>query len=321
MPRARGSGPWPTRVFAAEFRTDRGRPDRSVIGRVSEPVVTGAPGTATGIRAFQQSAGRLHDKPIVSAFMTDQQALDLRSEPSRPPSADASLFGNIPRVLWLAAAATGVLLVVDLATQGYNEYVASLPAGTWLFNVNAEGNLATWWNSTLLLSVAGVALVAAALTGRGPGPSRLSWLGLSAMAALLSIDESIEVHERLGEVGSEWTDSLGTSVPTYAWVLPGAVVAVAGTVCAVLWARSLPRDLRYGLLGSLATYLTGALLVESFNGWALHQGHKAVNALGTRVEEGLEMGACLLALAVLARYVLLERDPESGRATVRLREQ
>lgn len=43
--------------------------------------------------------------------------------------------------------------------------------------------------------------------------------------------------------------------------------------------------------------------------------------LGTLVEEGLEMGACVVALAVLGRYVVLEHDPVTGRTSAFLRYQ
>ncbi|MFH8609780.1 hypothetical protein ACH4D5_20100 [Streptomyces sp. NPDC018029] len=211
------------------------------------------------------------------------------------------------------------MLLADLATRAYNHY-DPIPTVRRLVNVDVEANLATWWNSTLLLAVAGMALTAALLSGRGARPGRLSWLGLAAATALLSIDETVSWHERLGEVGRSWKEWAGGSLPTHAWVLPGAVLAVAGTVCAVLWARRLPRDLRYGLLGALAVYLGGALVTEAFNGWALDGGHSTVLMLGTLVEEGLEMSGCLVALAALSRYVVLEHTPATGRAVIRLRD-
>ncbi|EPH42621.1 hypothetical protein ABT390_23160 [Streptomyces aurantiacus] len=243
--------------------------------------------------------------------MTDSQTHDrLADELARPPAR---------RVLRFAAGATAALLVADLATRAYNHY-DSIPTVRRFVNVDLEANLATWWNSTLLLAVAGMALTAALLSGRGARPGRRSWLGLAAATALLSIDETASLHERLGEVGKSWKEWAGGSLPTHAWVLPGAVLAAAGTVCAVLWARKLSRDLRYGLLGALGVYLGGALLTEAFNGWAHAHSHSTVLMLGTLVEEGLEMSGCLVALAVLGRYVVLEHDPASGRAAVRLRD-
>ncbi|WBB59074.1 hypothetical protein O7599_26215 [Streptomyces sp. WMMC500] len=221
-------------------------------------------------------------------------------------------------VLWGAGGITLAVLAADLTSRAINAY-EDIPSVRRMLNVDLEANLATWWNSTLLLAVAGVALAAALLTGPGARPGRVSWLGFSAATALLSIDETVSLHERLGEVGKSWKDTAGVALPSHAWVLPGALLAVAGTVCAVVWARRLPRDLRYGLLGSLGVYLGGALVVEAFNGWAHKNDHSLTLMLGTLVEEGLEMGACVVALAVLGRYVVLEHDPVTGRTSALLR--
>ncbi|TDC86281.1 hypothetical protein E1285_23975 [Actinomadura sp. 7K507] len=229
----------------------------------------------------------------------------------RPPSLRGPLLA--------AVAATALLLVVDFALRAYHEYVEPIPALRRLFNVGSESNVATWWNSTLLLSVAGMAVLAALLTGPGARPGRLSWLSLAAATAWLSIDETVQVHERLAGPGEQWANGLGVSLPTFAWVLPGAVMALAGVAAAVVWARGLPRDQRVGLLSALAVYISGALGVEAVNGWLNRQGADVLYALGTSLEEGMEMGACLLALAVLARIVVFGRDPESGRVVVRLR--
>lgn len=222
---------------------------------------------------------------------------------------------------WVVRGAGGItvaVLAADLGSRGINAY-EDIPSVRRMLNVDLEANLATWWNSTLLLAVAGVALAAALLTGRNDRPGRLSWLGLAVATALLSIDETVSLHERLGEVGKSWKETAGVALPSHAWVLPGAILAAAGTVCAVLWARRLPRDLRWGLLGALGVYLGGALVVEAFNGWAHKNDYSLTLMLGTLVEEGLEMGACVVALAVLGRYVVLERDTVTGRATALLR--
>jgi hypothetical protein len=231
----------------------------------------------------------------------------------------APRHGLPPGVLLTAAGATACLIVVDFAIRSYHEYVEPVPTLRAIFNVGAENNLAAWWNSTLLLTVAGMALVATVLTGRTARPGRGSWLALAVVAAWLSLDESVQVHERLAGPGQDLARGLGVSLPTYAWVLPGGVMALTGAVCAVLWARRFPRDVRFGILGALAIYLTGALVVEAVNGWARRQGANAVYAFGTSLEETMEMGACLLAIAVLARLVVQTGDPGSNRIVVRLR--
>lgn len=222
----------------------------------------------------------------------------------------------------VAGGATAVLLIADLAVRGYHAYVHPVPALRMVLNVGAEGNLASWWNSTLLLTVAATALLGGMLatSGARPGrPSRPSWLALAFAAAWLSLDETVQLHERLTAVGKAWTGAFALTVPTYAWVLPGSVLAAAGVGLAVLWGRGLPRDLRIGMFGALAVYLTGALVVEACNGWAREIRADLLYALGTTLEEGMEMGACLIALGVLARHVTMARDPATGVRMVLLR--
>ena len=269
-----------------------------------------------------EDAGSVADSETAgeAAEEDDEEATAGASE--APASASASVEAALPPgrrwVLWGAGGITVLVLAADLLTRGFNAF-EPIPGVRRMVNVDLEANIATWWNSTLLLAVAGVALAAALLSGRDARPGRLSWLGFSAATALLSVDETVSLHERLGEVGKAWKDTAGVALPSHAWVLPGAILAVAGVVVAVVWARRLPRDLRYGLLGALGVYLGGALVVEAFNGWAHKNDHSLTLMLGTIVEEGLEMGACVVALAVLGRYVVLEHDPVTGRTTALLR--
>ncbi|MFW6720647.1 hypothetical protein ACHZ98_10795 [Streptomyces sp. MAR4 CNY-716] len=255
---------------------------------------------------------------VADSEAAEETAGETVEEAPANASASASVEAAPPPgrrwVLWGAGGITVLVLAADLLTRGVNAF-EPIPSVRRMVNVDLEANIATWWNSTLLLAVAGVALAAALLSGRDARPGRLSWLGFSAATALLSIDETVSLHERLGEVGKAWKDTAGVALPSHAWVLPGALLAVAGVVVAVVWARRLPRDLRYGLLGALGVYLGGALVVEAFNGWAHKNDHSLTLMLGTIVEEGLEMGACVVALAVLGRYVVLEHDPVTGRTT------
>ncbi|GAA2673476.1 hypothetical protein GCM10010400_39450 [Streptomyces aculeolatus] len=274
-----------------------------------------------------EDAGSVADSETAGeAAEEDEEATAGASE--APASANASASSSVEAapppgrrwVLWGAGGITVLVLAADLLTRGFNAF-EPIPGVRRMVNVDLEANIATWWNSTLLLAVAGVALAAALLSGRDARPGRLSWLGFSAATALLSVDETVSLHERLGEVGKAWKDTAGVALPSHAWVLPGAILAVAGVVVAVVWARRLPRDLRYGLLGALGVYLGGALVVEAFNGWAHKNDHSLTLMLGTIVEEGLEMGACVVALAVLGRYVVLEHDPVTGRTTAVLRSE
>lgn len=248
----------------------------------------------------------------------------VRSSSARAPIDDSDAVattGRRHRGVLVLAAITALIVVGDLAVKGYHRYVQPVPGDVVIvLNVGSEANVAAWWNTTLLLAVACMGVVAMVLAGPGARPSRGSWLALIVAATCLSLDEAARIHERLGVPVQNWANDHGVRMPTFAWVLPGTLIAVVGVVCAVLWVRSLPRDLRIGLLGALAMYLTGALVVEAINGWTKRQGASAAYVLGTSFEETLEMGACLVALIVLSRAVALTRDRGTGGWSIRLRE-
>jgi hypothetical protein len=195
---------------------------------------------------------------------------------------------------------TGLLLLVDLGVRLFGRLVGPVPAVFELINVGVEGNIATWWNTTLLLGVAGMALAAFALSSAGSRVSPLSWLMIVLVAGYMSLDEASGLHERIGPPIGRWAIERGIALPTYAWLVAGAVVAALGILIMLRWSRRLPTDLRNGLVGAVAIYFTGAVLVEAVNGWTRRRRHDLLNMVGTTLEEGLEMSACLVAMAALA---------------------
>jgi len=148
-----------------------------------------------------------------------------------------------------------------------------VPVEGWkeLADIGAEANVPTWWNATLLIMVAILTIVAAEVA-RGSGPAvRRAWWVVAAGATYASIDETVGLHERLaGPV-----ESAGINVPTYAWILPGVVIAVAGA--AVL----------------------AAVGVEAVNGWSRDRNWDTTYTIGTIIEEGVEMAACVYAAATI----------------------
>lgn len=106
------------------------------------------------------------------------------------------------------------------------------------FNVGDEGNWATWFNGTLAL-IAGIAAVMVGLlrTHKQLYISRwvvLSWMGIGAVFALISIDDQLALHDKLrpelraflGRTIENFPDQIGF----YAWYVvlgvPAAMVAI-----------------------------------------------------------------------------------------------
>lgn len=191
----------------------------------------------------------------------------------------------------------------ELATPGI-----APPSWMVLFDVNAEANVPTWFTVALMVFAGAVAAGAGLViypTSRSVGRF---FLALAAVLLLLSLDEFVGLHERLGTLGAA---ALGRSALHFTWVVPGALLAGILLVALLLGGRSLPRATRRRLTVALAVYLTGVLVVEAVSGQVLlAYGDRAAYLLVTGVEELLEMLGLLLVLRAVLGSIQAERVGE-----------
>ncbi len=118
--------------------------------------------------------------------------------------------------------------------QVANPGSAPIAALKW-FDVNSERNVPTAWSALLLLACV---VVAASLALRRRDADR-GWLLVGATAGYLALDESLELHERLGPIGAAVT---GNALH-FAWVVPGALAAaIAGALLVVRLRRNRGRS-------------------------------------------------------------------------------
>lgn len=200
---------------------------------------------------------------------------------------------------------TALVLAAFLLVFTLNKFGPELSGLKQVVDIGGENNLPTWWNGLLLLAVAVAAFRASAQRGPGgrplPLPQRRAWLVIAAAAGYLCLDEIVQLHERLnGPVRAT-----GLDLPTYAWLVPGVVIALTGCVVLARAARRLPVFTRRRLGVALACYFLGAIVMEGVNG--LFSGRwldiELVFAAGTTVEEALEMSACILALTAIVDHL------------------
>lgn len=201
------------------------------------------------------------------------------------------------RGLWAVTALMMLLFVAVFALHR----ITPLPALKAMVDIGGEANMPTWWNASLLL-MAGVAAVVARWDEEQPDIQR-AWAVVAAAAVYLSIDEATGLHELLGQP----LGVLNIDVPTYNWVLPGVVLALAGTAGLVAVGRRLPTVVRRRLAVALGCYFAGAIGVEAFNGWVGRGDAGPVFTLGMIVEESLEMGACILAIVAVVDHLVTRR--------------
>ena len=232
----------------------------------------------------------------------------LAARPPRPvPSwtrLAAPLLGVSAVVVLMSIAVTVAAWRLQVAAPGS----APVAALQW-FDVNSERNVPTAWSALLLLSCA---TTAALLAVRGWGGS--GWLLVAVTCAFLALDESFELHERLGGLGSSVADDR----LHFAWVVPGAALACVVGLVLLRRLRAQPAAVLRRLVLAAVVYLTGALVLETVSGQVLRAygaGGKAYT-LVTSVEEGMEMAGASLLLAAL---LLQLRHPKPGRYSSRTR--
>jgi hypothetical protein len=161
-------------------------------------------------------------------------------------------------------------------------------------SLSYEGNLPTWFSSSLLLACA---VAAGAIASLRP-PMHRPWWFIALLAGWMSLDEAAEMHEHLG-------GHIGTNgLLYYDWVIPAAVIVVALVIAFVPFIRALATTTRRRLVIAGAVYVGGALVMELPLGWWTEQhGTDGFGyALIDWIEETMEMVGAVLALSALLAH-------------------
>src|SRR6266545_6954569 len=226
------------------------------------------------------------------------------------------------RVALLLLGVAGLLVALSLATR-YGAYRAEVAApgsaqvAAWkvvmkLFDVNSENNVPTWFSSLLLFGDALLAGLVAALVRRAGGRDAGHWAALAVLLSLLSLDEVASLHERLPDPATALLGGAGGALH-FAWVLPGALLALLVGSAFVGFLTRLPGSTRRLVATAGVVYLGAAVGLESLSGMVLEaQGDRAMYLLVSAAEEGLEMVGSVLLLYDFMRPLRLRPDPDGG---------
>jgi len=206
---------------------------------------------------------------------------------------DALLRG---RLLIAVAIVAGLGLLVDL-------WAWRAPDSAWaeslwpVLSLSAEGNVPTWFASSLLLACAVTAAAIANHLGAG-APGRRHWWGIAIALGWVSLDEVAGLHEHLGG----HLDTGG--VLYFDWVIWAALVVGVLAVIYLPFLRALGSPTRERLIIAAAVFVSGALVMELPLGWwTEHAGSDSLGyALIDWVEETLELVGSSLALVALVAH-------------------
>ncbi|GAB3555805.1 hypothetical protein GCM10027404_33230 [Arthrobacter tumbae] len=214
-------------------------------------------------------------------------------------------LGFFVPVAVLSVASGALFFAVDAATP---ETFDRIHFWFYFFDVGREINVPTWFSS-------GMWLIAAVLTGVYAARSsryRISWWVFSVVCVVFSIDEMLELHERLDVIGHELSVFLPFDLG-FVWVIPGAVIALSIVAFLLRLIISLPTGVRNGLLLAGLVFISGALGVETLAGLTLaSDGVTPAFFVFTLLEETLEMVGIALCLAALLHLIEYRPSPTGG---------
>lgn len=214
------------------------------------------------------------------------------------PAARVLVIPVRPRAIGGALAAVGAVLLVTGVIAGLLAAANDPTATDGLARLapNAEGSPLAWYGGALLLGVSLAAFLAGVIE-RGHSPHWWRWMLIAAVAAGLSMDEIVAIHENLRG----------------AFLLVAAPIVVA--LAAASWPlfRSRPRpEQRAWVLGA-GVYLLGGAVVDEIDKQLIGLRRLTPSKVWLNgLEEGLEMaGAIIVLLAFLtaAARFRAQREP------------
>ncbi len=198
-----------------------------------------------------------------------------------------------------------VLLVIASASSQYIRFTYLDPEVNQLrrFNMDAEGNIPTYFATMILLFSGYLLGTVALIKRRDRDPYGNHWAVLSLLFILMSFDEAASVHEMSIE---PLRALLGLSgFLHYAWIIPGAIsVVIAGIIYFRFW-LNLPSRTRTMFLVAGLCYVFGAIGFEAISGSYIDMAGEVdlTYAFITTAEETLEFSGVILLIQALLGFL------------------
>lgn len=235
------------------------------------------------------------------------------------PDRRSALNAILPSPRAFALAAVGAVTLVVLLSSTFNA-AWTIWGGTALrvlyraMWVDAEGNIATMLNFSLLLACSGFAVANAVAAFAERGRWRFHWLALSALLFLMAFDEAAQLHERLIAPVHRVLGTSGAFL--FAWTIPAAAAVLVVGLLMLRFVLAQPAAVRNAIFAAAAVYLLGALGLEMVGSAIYDASSRSFDGLGYKVattaEETFEMaGLVILGAALLAS---LRTEPTRARS-------
>lgn len=207
--------------------------------------------------------------------------------------------------LWLISVAQDIVVWISPDIIG--------PVRKARFDVNSERSFYTWLSSCTLF-VAGILSFLQTELHRDDRKMRVYWSALGVIFILLSADEAMSFHEKLGQFVPH---SHNAGLLTYAWVIPGMAFVLVVGLSFVRFLLNLPAHERLLLILSGAIFVSGAIGMEMIAGNLEDNGmlDTFTYRIASNSEEALEVLGVLLFVRVLLTRLQRRAAGQDGQRT------
>ena len=171
-----------------------------------------------------------------------------------------------------------------------------------LFDFDTEKNIPTLYSSFALIGCS-ILLLIIAVTHKRRGSSYLSWFNLAVIFLILSIDETVCIHERLLDPIRETFNTSGLFY--YPWVIPYGVAVLVFSALYFRFLINLQKEVMILFIVSGVTYVSGAIGFEMISGLQadLHGTNNLTYSFITTAEELLEILGITIFIYALLIYI------------------
>jgi hypothetical protein len=227
----------------------------------------------------------------------------------RPGNHTAIVRLRVPpiAVLWVSLGIATAFAVVSAAISSARVLGADLPYDALArLDLDGETTVSAWFSALYLFFCA---LLLVAIAQREHDHRFVCyWWVLAAGFTILSLDEAVSLHEAV----NDRIKSAFASAPTFAWAIPGMLLAAAVGLCFVPFLRHLPR--RYARLflvaGAVYVFAAGGLdliagkIIDEHGGEDVETSANNLPYVAeATVEEFLEMASVAVFVFALLTYI------------------
>ena len=211
-------------------------------------------------------------------------------------------------IVRILSATTFFLLVANVAGQvtkygfGHDRAFGLIE----LFNVDREGNIPSFFSSSLLLLSSLLLALITALKRKCHDTRWPQWAILSFALLFMAVDEAAGLHERLNDPGKALLGHGPRGFFYMAWVIFGIPFVLVFALSYLKFFFRLPPQTQRQFFAAASIFLSGALGMELIGGnyAASHGMQNFQYSMLSTVEEGLEMGGVIILINALLNYVL-----------------